>query len=462
MLLLDKKNILDKNIFLISNEETLTYQEVFSIGDQFYSDQNKELVLIICDKDVDTIAAYVGAIRNNKVPLLLDKNYRADLLNSFIDSYSPSYIVSSLDINMAVPGYDKTIQIRGSVVHKRVARIEIEINQELALLIPTSGSTGDPKCVRLSFENINSCTKSICEYLDFDQNRIAASFLPIHYSYGLSVLHNCIFKRAKYVISKLTILDKGLWDEVDKFQITDFSGVPFTMNILVRMKLDYNKVSSLRYITQAGGYLPEKLATRLFEEFSSRGINYFTMYGQTEASPRISYLAPEYAVTKAGTAGVPISCGQAFIAETGESYGAGELCYKGPNVALGYARNYLDLNLGDEFNGILLTGDIVEIDSEGFIKIVGRNKRFIKIAGISANLDKIEKDLNDVYSSIVVIGKDDKLIALSERENLELIKQFFMSKYNFNKTNIKVKHIEKIPLNSSGKTDYKLLTETYC
>jgi long-chain acyl-CoA synthetase len=462
VLLLEKKNILDKNTFLLTNEETLTYEEVFFIGDQLFSDQKKEVVLILCDKDVDTIAAYVGALRNNKVPLLVDKNYRIELIKSFIDNYAPSYIVGGQDIAFSEPGYNVALRIRSSVVYKRATSVKVEIDDELALLIPTSGSTGDPKCVRLSFNNVDSCTQSICEYLDFDQNRVSASFLPIHYSYGLSVLHNCIYKRAKYTLSKLTILDKEIWDEVEKFQITDFSGVPFTMKILVRMKLDYDKISSLKYITQAGGYFPEKDATRLFEEFSAHDIQYFTMYGQTEASPRISYLAPEHAVAKAGTAGVPISCGKAYIADTGESSGTGELCYKGPNVALGYAKNYQDLNLGDEFNGTLLTGDIVEIDSDGFIKIVGRNKRFIKIAGISANLDKIEKDLNEVYSSIVVVGKDDKLIVLSENEDIENIKQFFISKYNFNKTNIKVKNIEEIPLNASGKTDYKLLTETYC
>ncbi len=462
MLLFEKNSFLDNNIFLLSGNRALTYKETFEYGNMLFNDDKKELVLILCDKDTDTIVAYVGALRNNKVPLLIDSGYKAELIDSFIQNYFPRYIFCEADIEFDNSEYQIERKWSNSIIYKRKKPVDYKINDELALLIPTSGSTGDPKAVRLSAQNIDSCTQSICGYLDYDQSRVAISFLPIHYSYGLSVLHNCIYKRAKYAISKLTILDRNIWDDIEKYQVTDFSGVPFMMKIIRRMKLDYNKLKSLKYVTQAGGYLPKADSTYLYNEFSHHNVNYFTMYGQTEASPRISYLAPKYALSKAGTAGIPISCGEAFIGDSEKKSGIGELYFKGPNVALGYAINYSDLGLGDMFKGTLKTGDIVEIDSDGFIKIIGRNKRFIKIAGISANLDKVEKDLNEVYSGIVVVGKDDKLIVLSENVDLASIKQFFSSKYNFNKINIKIKLIEEIPLNSSGKTDYKLLTEKYC
>jgi len=462
VLLLEKENIYDKNIFLLSEDKILTYEDVFEISDKLYNDDKKELVLILCDKDIDTVIAYVGALRNNKVPLLIDKGYKIELIKSFVENYAPHYVVGKSNFLLTQRNYDIVQNFANSVVYKRQNSVDYEINDKLALLIPTSGSTGDPKCVRLSSLNVDSCTKSVCEYLDFDHNRIGISVLPIHYSYGLSVLHNCIYKRARYALSKLTILDKEVWDDIEKYKVTDFSGVPFMMKLLSRMKLDFDKIKSLKYVTQAGGYLPEKDVSKLLKEFSLHNVRYYTMYGQTEASPRISYLSPEYADTKVGTVGVPISCGQVCINETGEKSGTGELCYIGPNVALGYANNYTDLKLGDVFKGTLLTGDIVDIDSDGFIKIVGRNKRFIKITDISVNLDKIEKDLNELYSFLVVVGKDDKLIVLSESEDLMPIKQFINNQYNFNKTYIKVKHIEKIPLNASGKTNYKLLTEKYC
>lgn len=461
MLLLEKNNLLDKNIFLLMEDDAFTYEEVFHAGDELFDNNHKELILILCDKNVETIITYVSALRHNKVPLLIDRNYKKGLIESFIDNYSPHYIFASQDDQLGKMEYEIHREILGGFIYKRKQLVEYEIAADLALMIPTSGSTGDPKCVRFSSNNIDSCTRSICEYLDFDQNRVAISFLPIHYSYGLSVLHNCIYKRAQYAVSKRTILDTELWDDIEKFKVTDFSGVPFSMKILRRIKLNYNKLSSLKYVTQAGGYLPEVDSRYFFKEFSDNNIRYFTMYGQTEASPRISYLSPEFSDTKAGSAGQVISCGQAYIAETGEASGVGELVYKGPNVALGYAANFNDLKLEDEFNGSLVTGDIVEIDEDGFIKIIGRTKRFIKVNGISVNLDKIEKDLNETYSSIVVIGKDDKIIALTESNDPIKIKQFIIDKYNFNKINIKSRAIEIIPLNASGKTDYKLLNETY-
>lgn len=461
MLLLENRHKGDGNTFLLSGDRTFTYEEVFDIGDKLFSDEKKELVLILCNKDIDTIIAYVGALRNNKVPLLLDSSYKNDLIQRFIHDYSPSYIVCGTTANVAGDRYAFEHNFLTSVVYKSLTVVNYQIYQELALLIPTSGSTGDPKCVRLSANNVDMCTESVCEYLDFDQNRTAMSMLPIHYSYGLSVLHNCIYRRARYVLSKLTILDKEIWDEIEKFQVTDFSGVPFMMKLLCRIDIDYDKMDSVKYITQAGGHLAEGVTKQLFDEFSLQNKRYYTMYGQTEASPRISYLAPEHAIAKAGTVGVPISCGEVFIRDTGEKFGVGELCYKGPNVALGYATGFKDLKLGDEFNGTLLTGDIAEIDSDGFIKIIGRNKRIVKITGISVNLDKVEKDLNEYWPDVAVVGKDDKLVVLSENKELDALKKFFSEKYNFNKVNIKIKHIEEIPLNASGKNDYKRLTDEH-
>ncbi|MFC3852768.1 AMP-binding protein [Salinispirillum marinum] len=465
MLLLDTKNDLDKNTFLLSEEGSWTYEEVFDAGDSLFKNKERELVLILCDKDIDTIIAYVGSLRNNKVPLLIDKSYKKELIESFIKNYSPHYVISSTVVGLENANYEieqDEYEGFGGFVYKIINMSPYSISEKLALLIPTSGSTGDPKCVRLSHDNINSCTHSICEYLEFSQERVAISFLPIHYSYGLSVLHNCIYKRAKYVVSKATILDKNLWEDMEKYEVTDFSAVPFAFKILRKMSLDYDKLRSLKYVTQAGGYLPETESLYFYNEFSSHGIKYFTMYGQTEASPRISYLDPKYAEEKKGSVGLPISCGQAFIAETGETSGVGELCYKGPNVALGYATGYQDLSKGDEFKGTLITGDVVEIDSDGFIRIIGRNKRFIKISGISVNLDRIEKDLTEIFSSSVVIGKDEKLVVLTENESdLISIKDSIVKKYGFNKTFIEVKVMPEVPLNASGKTDYKLLTDKY-
>ena len=458
MLLLEKGHPLDQNIFLLSDNVSLTYQQVFDAGDGLFGDNNKELVMILCDKHVDTVIAYVAALRHNKVPLLIDRNYCGSLISSFIEHYQPCYVIG---LKESVPkGYYPLLH--HSYLYKKSVKTDYQLHKSLALLLPTSGSTGDPKCVRITEKNIDSCTHAICDYLEFDQHRIAISLLPIHYSYGLSVLHNCIYRRARYVISTKTVLDKALWDEINNYQVTDFSGVPFMMKVLCRMSFDSKKMQSLRYVTQAGGHLASNDSSALATKFSENNIHYYTMYGQTEASPRISYLSPKYALTKKGSVGVTINGGQAFIVETGQTIGCGELGYQGDNVAMGYAYDCHDLNLGDEFNGILHTGDIAQIDDDGFITIIGRNKRFIKISGISVNLDSIEKSLNSMDRMLAVIGKDDKLIILTQSNDIAAIKRFVSETFSINKVNVKVKTLVSIPMNASGKTDYKLLNETYC
>jgi len=461
MLLLSQPSKLDDNPFIVHGNTTYTYNDIFKLGDSLFDNNKKEIVLILCDKDIETIVSYVAAIRHNKVPLLVDKNYKPGLLISFIKNYQPKYIITGTNLDLELLEYNSNSNSDIVMLQRNVA-VSADIFDKLALLIPTSGSTGDPKCVRISAQNIDSCTESICDYLDFDQNRVSISLLPIHYSYGLSVLHNTIYSRAKYVISKHTILEKEIWNDIEKHQVTDFSGVPFTMKILKRLKIDYYKARSLKYVTQAGGYLPESFSNYFYEEFGNHDIKYFTMYGQTEASPRISYLSPNDSESRRGSAGRAISCGKLSVGIDRKIVGIGELVYEGPNVSLGYAEDIADLSKGDEFKGILFTGDIVELDEDGFIKIVGRKKRFIKINGTSVNLDKIEKDLGDAFPGVVVVGKDDKLVLIfSEVIDIDL-RKIVTEKYGFNKTNVKVFNVDCIPLNSSGKTDYKLLNEQYC
>lgn len=460
MLLLEKEHHLDKNIFLVSGDKALTYEDVFSLGEGVFDNKIKEVVLILCDRNVDIIIAYVAALRNNKVPLLIDCEYRCNLINEFIGKYEPSYIISGNSFECDPLDYEsrswRSLKINVHRLEKKYI-----ISDELSLLMPTSGSTGDPKCVRFSSKNIDSCISSICEYLEYDSSRISISLLPIHYSYGLSVLHNCIYVRGAFVVSKSTFLDKDFFDIISRYGVTDISGVPFLMNIMRKLKLDFEKMKSLKCVTQAGGYFPIKDAYVLYKSLGSHNIKYFTMYGQTEASPRISYLPPEYFEEKQGSVGIPISCGTLSIDSLGFNDGAGELIYKGENVALGYANGSEDLIEGDVFKGVLKTGDIAKIDDDGFVTILGRCKRFVKISGVSINLDSIEKKILESFPETVVIGKDDKVVILTRSQQIESVRSFFQATYGFNKTTFKVKSLDLIPLNSSGKTDYKYLTVEY-
>ena len=181
-------------------------------------------------------------------------------------------------------------------------------------------------------------------------------------------------------------------------------------------KLKFEKISlpSLKYITQAGG----KLSRGLLEYFSSlcdeKKMDFFVMYGQTEASPRMSYLPPNLLKKKNGSIGLPIPGGKFYLIDKknqiiDEPYIEGELVYEGENVALGYARNCYELANGDSNNGVLKTGDLVKLDSDGYYYIVWRKKRFLKLFGNRVSLDQIEQKINEAGYNCACVGFDDRM-----------------------------------------------------
>lgn len=450
----------DSRIFLESSGESYTFSDVFGFADEVYNGTSGGVVLLLCDKNIETIVGYVGALRNNLVPMLLDANIKNEALQRNITAYKPRYIYAA-NGRPDLLGYSPCREFGNHSLYQSTLDASYSIHDELKLLIPTSGSTGDPKCVRLSGNNIISCTTSVCEYLKMEVERCSISLLPIHYSFGLSVLHNALNSRSRYVLTKLSVIDREFWKIMEDERVTDFSAVPFIYETLRRINIPPSVMNNLVCATQAGGRLQPKFTQFFAELFAANEVDYFTMYGQTEASPRISYLPPEFALEKLGSVGVPISCGKAFIAETQERVGEGELLYRGPNVCLGYANSHQQLALGNEQNGELRTGDQVSIDNEGFIYIVGRRKRFVKVQGISVNLDHLEGILKSKNIECSVVGTENKVVVCYKDFQKEGLESIMKENFNFHPSTLKYVEMEAIPLNSSGKPDYKVLSETY-
>ena len=187
------------------------------------------------------------------------------------------------------------------------------------------------------------------------------------------------------------------------------------------------------------------------------------MYGQTEASPRISYVPYKMALKKIGSIGVPIPDGELSLVDSNgqlinENEVEGELVYKGANVCLGYATKISDLNKEDENGRVLYTGDIAYKDKDGFFYITGRKKRFIKLFGNRINLDDIERLLNDQICECVCVGNDEFLLVyLTEETKMNEVKDFLIEKFKLNNKFMKLKLINEIPKNSYGKTIYSSL-----
>lgn len=457
---------------LYNNRTALHTDDGFSLAYndliRFCSEQSKylrkrSLVFCLCKNVPGSLCGYISFLNNGVVPLMLEANMDTDFINDLINKYKPDYLW--------LP--DSRVQEFSSskIIFSAYSYTLIEISSEnrtrmdesLALLLTTSGSTGSPKLVRLSYNNIKANAKSIIKYLDIDSNERPITTLPMSYSFGLSIINSHLLQGACILLTSKTLIEKEFWVFLKNNSATSLSGVPYTYEMLKKLKFFNLDLPSLRTMAQAGGKMNNDLNLEFAEYCKKSNKRFFVMYGQTEATARMSYLPPEYSISKLGSMGVAIPGGEfSLIDDEGnvitESETIGELVYKGENVSLGYAECAEDLIKNDENNGVLITGDLARRDSDGFYYIVGRKKRFIKIYGNRVNLDETERMLKNLVSDCACTGIDDHLIIyITKKDKMDDIRKFIMSKTKINHIAFSVRYIDEIPKNSSGKTTYSSL-----
>jgi len=440
-----------KNIALVDSQtkQKMTYAALDEQSDEVAKTIGfeKELVFIEAKKSIESVVVYIGALKANKVVYLLD-DIQDDKSQLLIELYQPNIIISE------------------AIGVKRQSEDRQHFHKDLTLLLSTSGSTGSPKFVKLSAKNLQSNAKSIAEYLRLNETDIAMSHLKLHYSYGLSVLHSHLVVGAATVFTSHGVLDESFWLDIKEFSATNFAGVPYTFEALSKKKFDFTPYDSLRYITQAGGKLEASLVQQYASATQNLGIEFYVMYGQTEAAPRISYLPPELAAEYPSSIGRAIPGGMLKIIDekgheiTGEDI-QGELAYQGDNVMMGYAENKDDLLL-DETPSVLFTGDIACKTSSGLFYIVGRTKRFVKMFGLRVNLDDVQSYVKKSYPQSAVAGNDES-ITIAIEESSHAGTSFLIAdlavKYSLPKNRFKIIFFDPLPLLSSGKYDYKAIMD---
>jgi Acyl-CoA synthetases (AMP-forming)/AMP-acid ligases II len=454
----------DRVALITEEREKITYAQLEKEADEIVGVLDpRNIVFLVCKNCKESIFVYIGLLRKKVVPVLINNNINIQLFENLLISYKPSFIYIPEE-NQEL-GFDfQVIKTYGGYnVVKTTYNNEYEINDELALLLTTSGSTGSPKLVRQSYRNIESNAEAIADYLQISADDKAITTMPMSYTYGLSIINSHLLKGACLILNEHTLMEKEFWALLKEEKATTFGGVPYVYEMLKKLRFSRMELPSLKYITQAGG----KLSAELAEEFSKvcieKQIKLIIMYGQTEATARMSYLPWEYALSKAGSMGIAIPGGEFYLIDSdnnviNEDEIVGELIYKGNNVTLGYAEDYSDLIKGDENHGTLHTGDMARRDKDGFYYIVGRKKRFLKIFGNRINLDEVEAMLRSKGYECVCTGVDDKLHIYTTNENTESeIIQFISSQTRINSTAFKVTYIEEIPRNDSGKILYSAL-----
>ncbi|HOJ06658.1 MAG: AMP-binding protein [Ignavibacteriota bacterium] len=460
------------NVALIdtANKQTLTYKRLDDESD-FISDKiklsHKGLTFLFTTNNLESVVLYIALLKSGSAVLLLDEKLNEEIRNSLINNYKPDFIIS---VSPKAPaGYSDYFDYHSLHLFEREERQSREIFPDLAVLLSTSGTTGSPKLVKLSYKNIQSNADSIAEYLNIDENERPITALPFNYSFGLSIINSHLLKGSAIILTEKTVFFRDFWNLFNEYKCTSFAGVPYTYTMLKRIGFEKIALPSLRYFTQAGGKLSEEFI-RFFNDYAAKSNKkFFVMYGQTEATARITYVPYDKLSGKIGSIGISIPGGKLNIMNDGVEVSrpkeVGEIVYKGDNVMLGYAETLSDLSKGDELNGVLFTGDLGYKDEDGFFYVTGRMKRFIKIFGLRINLDEVQKMIENHFKiSAACTGKDDLLQILvhSDDHLTEIkVKEEVMKMYQLNFKSLIVKSANQIPTNTNGKYDYNKIKEMF-
>jgi len=266
---------------------------------------------------------------------------------------------------------------------------------DMAMLLYTSGTTGRPKAVMLSHGNLVANNVAIQAYLQLVPEDVGLTVMPFHFSYGNSVLHTHIAAGATLLLEDNLAFPLRVVQRFERERVTGFSGVPSTFAILMsRCRLDEHDLSSMRYLTQAGGAMTRAAIQQMRELLPSA--RFWVMYGQTEATARLTYLRPEHLEARLGSVGVPldgieieIRNEQGDVLPPGQT---GELCARGPNIMLGYWQDE-EATRQTVVDGWLHTGDLAHRDEAGFLYIDGRLVDMIKVGSFRVSPLEVEEAL---------------------------------------------------------------------
>lgn len=395
----------------------------------------RRLGFLFASNTLRSLVAYLACLRAGHVPLLLPPALAPALREQLLALYSPQWLFTS----------------EGGFLQRSHAGPTL--HPQLALLLGTSGTTGSPKLVRLSHRAVQANAEAIARFLELDAGERAITTLPPHYSYGLSVIHSHLQAGACIVLTERSVLERPFWDTMDAAEVTSLAGVPYLYQLLHRTGFERRELKSLRTLTQAGGDLGEPL-TRAFAGLAQRrGWRFFVMYGQTEATARISYVPPQRLHDKIGAIGIPIPGGALALDPATE-----EIIYRGPNVMMGYAENGADLARGDELQGELRTGELGRMDADGYCFLTARLKRFVKLGGHRIDLDAVERMLRqDLQVPVAASGRDDALAVCVESTDNALTARaaaLLHDRYRLHASLFRVHAAAVLPLLASGKTDY--------
>jgi acyl-CoA synthetase (AMP-forming)/AMP-acid ligase II/surface polysaccharide O-acyltransferase-like enzyme len=430
---------------LLHEDKVISYAELADMAEAAASKlpSGRHLIALEMATTPAAIANYIGALDAGHavMPLLAD---HPELIAAAVERFRPA----------------ASWQLASGSYHLELHGQPAEIHPDLALLLQTSGSTGQGKGVRLSATSVQANADAIAEYLEIKPSDRAALVLPLHYSYGLSVLHSHLIRGASLWLADQSVLAPGFKDALERSGATSLAGVPHHFSLLESAGLDVELPETLNCLTVAGGALKPDRVRHWAAIMAARQGRFVVMYGQTEATARIAYLPPDLAMSHPDAIGKAIPGGElALLGDDGQLVNRpdteGELVYRGPNTMMGYAQSASDLIKGPELNQ-LITGDLAKRDHNGLYRITGRRSRMSKIAGLRIGHDALEQALAQTGYEAAVWG-DDQTIWIAASGALDGIAEEAARLAGIGTQHISVVPIATLPRLASGKVDYPAL-----
>ena len=453
MLLGLNKKPQDKVAAIDDSGRSITYGEICDFAQVFAKHlPQRSLIFILSENCIGSLLGYTAALSNRIVPLIISAATEDGLYTHLYELYQPEYLWMPQD---KAEGKDVVFSAWEFCLVK-TGNQPTSMYEELSLLLPTSGSTGSPKLVRHSYRNIEANADNVRRLFKLDGTEKAMAILPMHYTMGLSVISSHLLSGSTLLLSGRSLLDKAFWATLK--YATSFTGVPYSYEILTKMRFHRMDLPNLKVITQGGGKLTEPMWNTLAQYAADKGKQFIATYGQSECTARMAYLPPELALQKVCSIGIAEPGGQLSIVddngkETFEGEAQGEMVYRGENVTLGYATCREDLLKGDENLGIMHTGDLARRDSDGCYYIIGRLKRFLKIFGLRIGLDEVENLIKQEFKTDCYCkGNDEKLVVLvTDKTIIEELPSFIEEKTHLFHQNIEIQLVNAILRNEAGK-----------
>jgi acyl-CoA synthetase (AMP-forming)/AMP-acid ligase II len=427
----------------------------------------------------ETVIAYLATLLARHVVILLPAHITPDCKLAAIRAYAAEYVLDTpprthelVDGLEALGTRTRSVRV-GELNLLRTGFGGDPPSKDVEVLLPTSGTTGDPTTVQLPGEGLWLHAQAVANSLSLDGTDRAALALPICYSYGLSIVNSHLIAGGSLVVVPAPPASRQALSLVAAHGCTSFSAVaPTYQEIVRRDRLSLLAAGRMRALTQAGGPLDCATTLKLHNTISGVGGRLFVMYGQTEAAGRITCLEPEFLPEKLGSVGQPIggvavSIGDDIVRDGGSStvsHDIGEIIVRSPGQMLGYAATRTEIVTAVPTTGPLHTGDVGRLDPDGFLYVHGRWSRYIKLGSYRISLDEIERVC--APRPVAAIGPDDLddrvtvFTTVSHREEIGGIRSsldFQLPRWGIARTAVCVESIAFFPRLPTGKIDYRSL-----